>query len=254
MSARPKPDPGAQQRLAADPAASVWVAASAGTGKTKVLTDRVLALLLAGSEPARILCLTFTKAAAAEMAIRIGTRLSDWATMPEMELRQELAALVEGDVDADQLDRARQLFAHVLDAPGGMRIETIHAFCQSLLRRFPLEAGIPPHFQVMEERSAAEAMEHAVAQVLDRARDDKPKVLKAALDTVTERVSEERFVELIGMLAAERERVATVRQAGDAQFEARLRARLSLQPGETPDAIVRRACKDEAFAGDALKR
>ncbi|HYL48305.1 MAG TPA: double-strand break repair helicase AddA [Stellaceae bacterium] len=254
MSARPKSDPGAQQRLAADPAASVWVAASAGTGKTKVLTDRVLVLLLAGSEPARILCLTFTKAAAAQMAIRIGTRLSNWATMPEAKLRQELVALMEGDVDPDQLDRARQLFARVLDAPGGMRIETIHAFCQSLLRRFPLEAGIAPHFQVMEERSATEAMEHAVAQVLDRARDGKPKVLKAALDAVTERVSEERFVELIGMLVAERERVATVRQAGDAQFEARLRVRLGIRPGETPDSIVRQACKDEAFAGDVLKR
>ncbi|MDE2512512.1 MAG: UvrD-helicase domain-containing protein, partial [Alphaproteobacteria bacterium] len=164
MSARPKPDPGAQQRLAADPAASVWVAASAGTGKTKVLTDRALALLLAGSEPARILCLTFTKAAAAEMAIRIGTRLGAWATMSDADLRKNLTSLTGNDADADQLDRARQLFARVLDAPGGMRIETIHAFCQSLLRRFPLEAGIPPHFRVMEDRSAAEAMEHAVAQ------------------------------------------------------------------------------------------
>ncbi|HYL32664.1 MAG TPA: double-strand break repair helicase AddA [Stellaceae bacterium] len=254
MSARPKSDPGAQQRLAADTAASVWVAASAGTGKTKVLIDRVLALLLAGSEPARILCLTFTKAAAAEMAIRIGKRLSDWATMPEAELRKELIALIAGDVDGDQIDRARQLFARVLDAPGGMRIETIHAFCQSLLRRFPLEAGIPPHFQVMEERSAAEALEHAVAHVLDRARDGKPKVLQAALDTVTERVSEERFVELIGMLAAERERIATVRRAGDAQFEVELRVRLGLRPGETPDSIVRQACKDQTFDGGALKR
>jgi len=118
MSARPKSDPGAQQRLAADPAASVWVAASAGTGKTKVLTDRVLALLLAGSEPARILCLTFTKAAAAQMAIRIGTRLSNWATMPETKLRQELVALMEGDVDPDQLDRARARTAAVRGRAG----------------------------------------------------------------------------------------------------------------------------------------
>ena len=135
-----------------------------------------------------------------------------------------------------------------------MRIETIHAFCQSLLRRFPLEAGIPPHFQVMEERSAAEAMQRAVAHVLDRARDGKPKVLRVALDTVTELVGEDGFVDLISTLAAERERVAGVRQAGDAQFEARLRARLGLQPGETPQSIMRQACKDDAFAGDALKR
>ena len=254
MTARLKPDPGTQQRLAADPAASVWVAASAGTGKTKVLTDRVLALLLAGSEPARILCLTFTKAAAAEMAIRVGTRLSAWATMPDATLRDELRGLIDVDADVDRLERARQLFARVLDAPSGMRIETIHAFCQSLLRRFPLEAGIPPHFQVMEERSAIEAMGRAVAQVLDRARDGKPKVLKAALDMVTEIVGEDGFVELIGILARERERVAGVRQAGDAQFDVRLRGRLGLQPEETPQSIVRRACKDDAFAGDALKR
>jgi len=254
MSVRAKTDPGDQQRPAADPAASVWVSASAGTGKTKVLTDRVLALLLAGNEPARILCLTFTKAAAAEMAIRVGTELSAWATMAETDLRNKLENLVGGDVDIDQLDRARQLFARVLDAPGGMHIETIHAFCQSLLRRFPLEAGIPPHFQVMEERSTAEAMERAVAHVLDRARDGKPKVLGAALDTVTQLVGEDRFIELIGMLADARERVAVLRATGDVQFETRLRTRLGLQARETPDSIVRQACKDDAFDGDALKR
>ncbi|MGH6995013.1 MAG: UvrD-helicase domain-containing protein, partial [Stellaceae bacterium] len=254
MSARLQRDPGVPQRRATDPAASVWVAASAGTGKTKVLTDRVLALLLAGNEPARILCLTFTKAAAAEMAIRVGTELSDWATMSDTDLRDKLKDLVGGDVDVDQLDRARQLFARVLDAPGGMHIETIHAFCQSLLRRFPLEARIPPHFQVMEERSTAEAMERAVAHVLDRARDGKPKVLGAALDAVTQLVGEGRFIELIEMLANERERVAAVRAAGDAQFEARLRAVLGLQARETPGSIIRQACKDDAFAGDALKR
>ncbi len=254
MSARPKPDPNAQQLLAADPAASVWVVASAGTGKTKVLTDRVLALLLAGSEPACILCLTFTKAAAAEMAIRIGTRLSAWATLPDAKLRAELKSLIGADADPDVLDRARQLFARVLDAPGGMRIETIHAFCQSLLRRFPLEAGIPPHFQVMEERSVAEAMERAVAQVLDRARDGKPKTLKTALDTVTQLVGEDGFVELVGKLSGERGRFAGLRAAGDAAFAARLRERFGLQPDETPEAIVRQACKEDAFAGDALKR
>lgn len=254
MNARLIPDPDAPQRLAADPAASVWVSASAGTGKTKVLTDRVLALLLAGSAPQRILCLTFTKAAAAEMAIRIGTKLSDWATMPDKDLRADLRQIAGIDADADTLDRARQLFARVLDAPGGMRIETIHAFCQSLLRRFPLEAGIPPHFQVMEERSAVEAMERAVAQVLERARGGKPRALKAALDVVTQLVGEEGFVELVGKLAAERGRVMALRDGGDAKFEARLRESFDLRPGETPDSIVRQACKDDAFDGAALKR
>ncbi len=255
MSAPPKPDAGVRQRLAADPEASVWVAASAGTGKTTVLTDRVLALLLAGNAPARILCLTFTKAAAAEMAIRIGNRLSGWTTMADEALRKDLSGLIgDDDVDAAKLDRARQLFARVLDAPGGLRIETIHAFCQSLLRRFPLEAGIPPHFQVMEERSAAEAMARAVAEVLDRARDGRPRSLKTALDTVAQLVGEDEFVALVGKLAAERGRLAALRAPGDAAFEARLRERLELQPGETPESIVRAACKDSAFDGAALRR
>jgi ATP-dependent helicase/nuclease subunit A len=254
MSARPNPDPAARQRLAADPAASVWVSASAGTGKTKVLTDRVLALLLAGNAPSRILCLTFTKAAAAEMAIRIGERLSAWATMSDNDLRVELRQFAGIDAESDVFDRARQLFARVLDAPGGMRIETIHAFCQSLLRRFPLEAGIPPHFQVMEERSAVEAVERAVAQVLERARDGKPKALKAALDVVTQIVGEEAFIELIAKLAAERGRLGVLRANGDAEFEARLRRRFGLRPNETPDAIVQQACKPGAFDDTALLR
>src|ERR1700675_335793 len=117
-----------RQRQATDAAASAWVAASAGTGKTKLLTDRVLALMLAGSPPTRILCLTFTKAAAAEMANRVNERLGDWTTIGDGKLAQEAAALMGAMPDAAMLQRARQLFARVLDAPGGMRIETIHAF------------------------------------------------------------------------------------------------------------------------------
>ncbi len=134
------PDPHRAQRVAADPGASVWVGASAGTGKTKVLTDRVLALMLAGSDPGRILCLTFTKAAAAEMSNRLNTRLAQWAVAPDGALAESLTELLGRAPDKDLSDRARRLFARVLDTPGGMKIETLHAFCQSLLRRFPIEA------------------------------------------------------------------------------------------------------------------
>ena len=142
----------AQQRRAADPGSSVWVAASAGSGKTKVLTDRVLSLLLQGSEPARLLCLTFTKAAAAEMANRLANRLSAWAVMIDRDLVMNLTQLLGEAPDEDTLARARQLFALVLDVPGGMKIQTIHSFCQSLLARFPLEAGIAPTMRVLDER------------------------------------------------------------------------------------------------------
>ena len=130
-----------QQGRAADPASSVWVSASAGTGKTKVLTDRVLALMLAGTSPHRILCLTFTKAAAAEMANRIAKTLSAWVIEPEGTLVPEIERLLGHPPTNKDLTISRRLFARVLETPGGMKIETIHAFCQSVLRRFPLEAG-----------------------------------------------------------------------------------------------------------------
>ena len=158
MSARRMTEP---QRRAADPAASVWVEASAGTGKTQVLTARVLRLLLGGTDPARILCLTFTKAAAAEMHTRIAQRLGKWAVADDIELTGELAELEGRRPDAALLAHARRLFARVLDAPGGLRIMTIHAFCQSILRRFPLEAGVSPHFTVLDEAAAEDLMRRA---------------------------------------------------------------------------------------------
>ena len=136
------------RQRALDPAASVWVSASAGTGKTRILTERLLTLMLDGTDPSRILCLTFTRAAAAEMANRVNARLAEWTTMPPGALDQELQKLTGHVPDAYERDRARQLFARVLDTPGGAKIETIHAFCQSLLRRFPLEAEVPPEFAV----------------------------------------------------------------------------------------------------------
>ncbi len=146
------------QRRAAAPGESVWVAASAGTGKTTVLTDRFLRLLLAGCEAERLLCLTFTKAAAAEMANRIADRLALWATMEEAELAGALRELLDRAASDEERELARSLFARVLDTPGGLRIMTLHAFCQSLLRRFPLEAKVAPHFELLDERGSEELM------------------------------------------------------------------------------------------------
>jgi ATP-dependent helicase/nuclease subunit A len=143
------------QVRAADPNASTWVAANAGSGKTRVLTDRVARLLFQGVQPQKILCLTYTKAAASEMQNRLFKRLGEWAMMPDKALRDALAALGEtGDLGADKLRLARQLFANALETPGGLKIQTIHSFCDKLLRRFPLEAGVSPQFEVLEERQA----------------------------------------------------------------------------------------------------
>ena len=144
-----------RQIQAADPAANTWVAANAGSGKTRVLIDRVARLLLGGVEPQRILCLTYTKAAATEMQNRLFKRLGEWAMLPDAKLRDDLAKLGEGPrFAADDLARARRLFARALETPGGLRIQTIHSFCATLLRRFPLEAGISPGFAEMDDRAA----------------------------------------------------------------------------------------------------
>jgi ATP-dependent helicase/nuclease subunit A len=154
-----------QQREASSPRVSAFVSASAGSGKTKLLTDRLLRLMLAGTAPEKILCLTYTKAAAAEMVLRLNRRLGDWVVMSEDQLARELRAL-DVPVMPKTTALARQLFADVLDLPGGMRIETIHAFCQSLLRRFPLEAGLSPHFEVADENLEAMRLREARERVL----------------------------------------------------------------------------------------
>src|SRR5438132_2225330 len=196
--------PTAAQQAALHPAASVWVAASAGTGKTRVLTDRLLTLMLDGTDPARILCLTFTRAAAAEMANRVNSRLAAWATLPPGALAEELVSLTGQMPQEHEIARARQLFARVLDTPGGAKIATIHAFCQSLLRRFPLEAGVPPEFAVIDERSAKEALAEAGESVIVAARERRAPELAEALAIVAAYAPEERFTELMTALAADR--------------------------------------------------
>jgi ATP-dependent helicase/nuclease subunit A len=155
----------AEQRAASDPAVSAFVAASAGSGKTKLLTDRLLRLMLAGTRPERILCLTYTKAAAAEMTIRLNRRLGEWVAMPDAKLDAQLQSLAVPPTPATRI-QARKLFADVLDIPGGMRIGTIHAFCQSILRRFPLEAGLSPHFMLEDEVDAAARLRESREQTL----------------------------------------------------------------------------------------
>ena len=154
----------ARQIIAADPGASTWLSANAGSGKTRVLTDRVARLLIAGTEPQRILCLTYTKAAAAEMQNRLFGQLGSWAMLGDEALGAALATLGAGgeavgggDIGAvagpERLAEARRLFARAIETPGGLRIQTIHAFCAGLLRRFPLEAGVSPLFAEADDRA-----------------------------------------------------------------------------------------------------
>lgn len=156
----------AHQRTAADPQASVWVGANAGSGKTFVLTRRVLRLLLDGAAPETILCLTYTKAAAAEMRHRVAQILASWARDDDAALETALGDTIGRPPAVAELQRARSLFAHALETPGGLKINTIHAFCEAVLHRFPLEAGVPVNFSVLEDETRAEFLTQAREAVI----------------------------------------------------------------------------------------
>lgn len=238
-----------EQDRAADPATSAWVAASAGTGKTYVLTNRVLRLMLTGTDPAKILCVTFTKAAAAEMANRINRMLAELAGMSSDDLEAVVGDLTGTAPNGDTLMRARTLFAEVLELPGGLKIDTIHAFCQSLMARFPLEAGIAPHSTVADERTAASLFQEATIETLSEAQSGRNPLLEDAVATVAHATSEPGFRELLNALALRRQKVQDVLDAY-ADFgatEVALNNALGLNGPLSEEEILNSACLDEAF-------
>src|SRR3990167_2088785 len=163
----------ASQRIAADPSLSAFVSANAGSGKTRVLTNRVARLLLNEVDPSTILCITFTKAAAAEMADRLFKLLGEWALSDDAALQKALCDL-DGDPrirSAGDLAKARRLFARALETPGGLKIQTIHSFCEGVLKRFPLEAGVAPGFSVIEDMASHELKRAAIDQTATDADD-----------------------------------------------------------------------------------
>ena len=158
-----------RQVEAADPAHSTWLAANAGSGKTHVLTDRVARLLLEGVMPQNILCLTYTKAAASEMQNRLFQRLGRWTMLENSKLLSELEELgIERSLNAEDVSRARTLFARAIEAPGGLKIQTIHSFCASILRRFPLEAGVSPQFVEIDERAQKILLSEVIEAISDK--------------------------------------------------------------------------------------
>ncbi len=208
-----------QQSSASDPLHSVWVEASAGTGKTKVLSDRVLRLLLSKVNPAKILCLTYTKAAAVEMNERIAKRLSTWAVESDEDLSSELKSLLGRDYFAipeeQLLTFARTLFATLLDTPGGMKIQTIHSFCQDILKRFPLEAGISPYFEVMDDRRSKEILQNLKVELLKQADIDVDSPLAEAIAYLTQHTSEYKFPEMMNLITENRSKIDALLQKFD---------------------------------------
>lgn len=178
------------QAEAAHPEKTVWVSANAGSGKTHVLSERVIRLLLHGCPPARILCLTYTKAAAAVMQKRIFSTLAQWTSWDDKKLQNELVRL-QGKITKPQtLTHARQLFAKALETPGGLKIQTIHAFCESLLHQFSLEAQVPSHFKLMDELARVDILKKAKALLLQKTYSQNIPHLYEAFMLILEKIGE----------------------------------------------------------------
>ena len=169
------------QGTASNPELSAWVAANAGSGKTYVLARRVIRLLLAGADPSKILCLTFTKAAAAEMSARVFDELANWATLSDEALSKEIGELTGKPPNDLARNTARQLFAKALETPGGLKIQTIHAFCERLLHQFPVEAKVAGHFEVLDDVGKEHLINEAQRSVLLEAADHPTSPIASAL-------------------------------------------------------------------------
>ena len=238
----------ANQAKASDPALSIWVEANAGSGKTFVLTNRVLRLLLDGVRPQSILCLTYTKAAAAEMRKRVGARLAEWAIVDEPVLANKLRELTGREPTARQIGDARTLFARALETPGGLRILTIHAFCEAVLHRFPIEAGVPFDFAVIEEDRQANMLLAAREGVL--AEGLRGGAHAGAVETLFGLLSDHAIAEAIAAALAEGARLQPV-LADPARAKTRLRALVGVT--ETVAAIETKLLTDTLLVPTVLR-
>jgi len=222
-----------RQRQASDPAASAWVSANAGSGKTHVLTQRVLRLLIAGAAPSGLLCLTFTKTAAANMAARVFETLASWTGLDDAALGEAIAELGAPRPNAQGLAFARRLFARAIETPGGLKIQTIHAFCERLLHLFPFEANVPASFSVADDREAGTLIADARARAF--AEDLSASEREAEVARVAREAGAEGFEALLAETLSRR---AEFEAIGDAKaYAAALRRALDLGADETSAAI-----------------
>ena len=219
---RPIPDEvRARQARASDPTASAFVSANAGSGKTHVLVQRVIRLLLSGVPPEKILCITFTKAAAANMAERVFTTLGHWVTLDDTALDAAIRAVGIPHPNAKLRRDARKLFACALETPGGLKVQTIHALCTRLLQQFPFEANVPARFSVIDERDQTDMMERANLKVLLEAARDPDSVTGRALLTAMASAADVTFKEVVREACLSRDHfMAWTDEAGNAEAAA----------------------------------
>lgn len=240
------------QRQASDPEHSRWVSASAGSGKTQVLAARVLRLLLGGVEPRGILCLTFTKAAAAEMADRVLGVLARWATADRAAVAADLAALGV-TADEDRLTLAHSLFARVLETDGGLAIQTVHGLAQSLLARFPLEAGLTPGFATQDDRTGFTRTSDALQQLFAEALSGSDQQLAADIRLLAEHQPETGVRELFADLARYRDAIELLTSGGADAVLPRLRRAVALPTAPTSAQLLEATLTDDALGRATLE-
>src|SRR3954470_15435479 len=239
---RPIPDEvRARQARASDPAASAFVSANAGSGKTHVLVQRVIRLLLAGVPPERILCITFTKAAAANMAERVFSTLGHWVTLDDEALDAAIRDAGIAHSNAKLRKAARKLFACVLETPGGLKVQTIHALCTRLLQQFPFEANVPARFAVLDDRDQNEMMERANLSVLLEASRNPDSATARALTMAMASAADVTFKDVVREACLSRDHfMAWTDGAGSADAAAaQMSSTLGVDPGDYIEDVER---------------
>ena len=245
-----------QQALASNPNTSVWVSANAGSGKTTVLARRVVRLLLNGTDPSRILCITYTKAAAGEMANKVFETLSDWAVIADNDLREELTKVELKAPTKAQLNRARTLFARALETPGGLKIQTIHAFCEALLHQFPLEANVPGTFTVADDRTQKELLEQARRSVLLKAYGEPESELGKGFADMLEFATDSAIEKALSEAITRREElIAWLDIVGSPQAaEEQARKRFQFSNEETSQSLMVASIDQSLFSAEDLEQ
>src|SRR5450631_4148470 len=233
------PDVRRVQVEAADPDVSAFVSANAGSGKTYVLAQRVINLLLRGVDPAKILCITFTKTAAANMANEVFKRLAGWTALSDAALAKEIARSTGHEPDAAQRTRARRLFASALETPGGLKVQSIHAFCTRLLHQFPFEANVAARFTVLDDATTTQTLGKLTLDVLLEASANPDSALGKALATAIVVAADQTFKDVISDAIADRDTInAWIPRAGSVDAAiAKLSAIFGVDAKDTAESL-----------------
>ena len=249
MSRAIPPDVRRMQGEVSDPGVSAWVAANAGSGKTHVLAQRVINLLLENVQPEKILCITFTKAAAATMAKRVFDTLAAWTTFDDETLDRVIAEQSGKTPDAERRALARRLFARALETPGGLKVQTVHAFCTRLLHQFPFEANVAARFSVLDETEHTQLLEQLTLQVLLDGANDPDGALGGALAVAMTAAADQTFRDVIRTAIGRRDAISrwVIASGGVAAAIAAMSRALGLDPAESRASI-----EEEFFAGSPI--